>query len=63
MARQRKYHTKADIENFFAEAASYGATVSEVKAKNGYIVYNWRSRRTAKYNHLVSKHISAFFLS
>ena len=63
MSRLRKYHTKADIENFFAEAETYCANVSEVKAKNGYIVYNWRSRRTAKYNHLVSKHVAVFLLA
>lgn len=63
MARLRKYHTKADIQEFFSEAVSYGATVSERKTKKGYIEYHWASRRTAKLNHQVFKHIAVFLLA
>lgn len=63
MARLRKYHTKTDIEEFFSEAASYGAKVLEEKTKNGYIMYHWFSRRTAKRNHYVFKHIAVFLLA
>lgn len=63
MARPRKYHTKADIEEFFSEAASYGVKVSEEKAKNGYIVYHWSSRRSAKFHNRVFKHIAVFLLA
>ena len=63
MARPRKYHTKADIEEYFSEAASYGATVSEKRNSNGYIEYRWFSRRTAKRNHQVCKHIAVFLLA
>lgn len=63
MARLRKYHTKSDIEKFFAEAEAYGAKVLEEKTKYGYIRYHWRSRRTAKRNHQVCKHIAVFLLA
>lgn len=63
MARLRKYHTKADIEEFFSEAAAYGVTVSEKRKSNGYIEYHWSSRRTAKHNHQVCKHIAVFLLA
>lgn len=63
MARKRKYHTKADIENFFAEAAYYGVKIVEEKAKNGYIMYHWRSRRAEKFDNRVSKHIAVFLLA
>lgn len=63
MAILRKYHTKADIEEFFSEAASYGAKVLERKTKKGYIEYHWASRRTAKLNHQVFKHIAVFLLA
>ena len=61
MSRLRKYHTKADIEKFFAEAEAYGATVSEKRNSRGYIEYRWFSRRTAKRNHQAGKHIAVFF--
>ena len=63
MARPRKYHTKADIENFFADAESYGANVLEEKTKNGYIRYHWFSRRTAKRKHYAFKHIAVFLFA
>lgn len=63
MARPRKYHTKADIEKFFAEAASYGVKVSEEKHSKGYIVYCWRSRKAEKFNNRVFKHIAVFLLA
>lgn len=63
MARLRKYHTKADIADFFSEAAAYGATVSERRKSNGYIVYRWFSLRAAKRAHQVYKHIAVFLLA
>ena len=63
MARLRKYHTKADIEKFFSEAAAYGATVSEKRNSSGYIEYRWYSRMTAKRSHQVCKHIAVFLLA
>lgn len=63
MARLRKYHTKADIEKFFAEAEAYGATVRERRNNRGYIEYNWFSRKAVKRNHQVCKHVAVFLLA
>lgn len=63
MSRLRKYHTKADIENFFAEATAYGATVSEKRNSRGYIEYRWCSRKAAKRDNQVFKHVAVFLLA
>ena len=63
MARLRKYHTKADIEKFFAEAAYYGVKIVEEKTESGYIKYHWRSRRSAAYHNKVFKHVAVFLLA
>jgi hypothetical protein len=63
MSKQRKYHTKADIEKFFSEAAYYCVKIGEEKTESGYIKYHWRSRRSAAYHNKVFKHVAVFLLA